>query len=322
REVVPVLLIFDAPTIAEMSAYLLERYAAGEGWTPIPSVLVGLQPGGSKPPLFLVHPLSGELFLYRQLIAALGPEQPVYGFQAVGFATDEEPLETIEEMAAAYVSALLAFQPQGPYLLAGSSMGGPLAFEMARKLRSESREVAFLGLIDPPDPARFVPTEEEIEAEAEHVILSYVTKGQPPMSREQLGGLAPEERLRFLLELGHAAGTFAPAFGLRELGRLVGVVGANRRSLRAYAPQPFSAKLSVIKASETLLDNHAVWNGLSLGGAELHQVHGSHMSIHFQPQVETLAATLRDCIERALREKAEAERDLSGPEGPSPTVVA
>jgi thioesterase domain-containing protein len=266
-------------------------------------VLVGLQPGGSEPPLFLVHPLSGELFLYRQVVAALGPEQPVYGFQAVGFAADEEPLATVEEMAAVYVNALLSFQPQGPYLLAGSSLGGLIAFEMTRKLRSLKREVAFLGLLDAPDPARFVRQEGDGEGDAELSILQQVAQGAPTVTLDHLRALAPEERLELILDQGRRAGTLAPSFGLPELRRLVRVVRANRQAVRAYEPRPFETHLVYIRAEGGLGDD-AVWAGLALGGAEVHENPGNHLSMHFPPHAGTLAARLRDCIAFALRQRA------------------
>ncbi len=289
--------------------------AEEEDWTPIRSVLVGLQPGGDKPPLFLIHPLSGELLLYRHLVAALGPEQPVYGFQAVGFATDEAPLETVEEMAAVYVDALLRFQPRGPYLLAGSSLGGLLAFEMARDLRSHGREVTFLGLLDAPDPAWFEPREQDVEAEAEFVLLNYTAGGKPPVTRDQLAELPPEERVELILRTGRELGTLAPSTGTLELNRLVRVVGANRRALRVYAPQPFETELAYLKAGDNPAPHEAdaVWAGLARGGAEVHMVPGNHLSMHAPPQVEALAARLRSCIERALRDRSE---------GTMPTVVA
>ena len=87
------------------------------------------------------------------------------------------------------------------------------------------------------------------------------------------------------------------------------VVGANRRSLRPYDPQPFATRLAFLKAADTLQENDAAWDRLSLGGAEVHRIPGDHLSIHFPPQVETLAATLAGCIERALEETETVEED-------------
>src|SRR5262249_57381994 len=83
-------------------------------------------------------------------------------------------------MAATYRQALRMVQPEGPYLLAGSSMGGVIAYEMAQQLVEEGEEVAFLGLID---SWLLDPSMPEIgEVEAERAILAY---------GESVGGLAP-----------------------------------------------------------------------------------------------------------------------------------
>ena len=44
------------------------------------------------------------------------------------------PHENAGEMAAHYVAAIRTVQPRGPYLLGGWSLGGNLAFEVARQL--------------------------------------------------------------------------------------------------------------------------------------------------------------------------------------------
>ena len=61
-----------------------------------------------------------------------------------------EPPEfwTIEALAQLYVGQLRLRQPLGPYRLAGWSLGGVVAFEMARILEQQGESVDFLGLID------------------------------------------------------------------------------------------------------------------------------------------------------------------------------
>ncbi len=52
--------------------------------------------------------------------------------------------------AAPVARAVQERQPTGPIMLAGFSFGGCVAFETARELIAAGREVAFLGLLDPP----------------------------------------------------------------------------------------------------------------------------------------------------------------------------
>ena len=61
---------------------------------------------------------------------------------------DEEPLDNIEDMAANYIEEMLRQNPEGPYSLAGYSLGGLIAYEMARQLKAMGKEVKILALFD------------------------------------------------------------------------------------------------------------------------------------------------------------------------------
>ena len=279
----------------------------------LPPSLVELQTRGSEPPLFLVHPLSGELLLYRHLVSGLGADQPVYGFQARGFGDGLEPLSRIADMADLYVESLLSFRPRGPYLLAGSSLGGLIAYEMARKLRSLGHPVSLLALIDisAPGQGRRTETEEDGEGRGELAIFNYVTGGDPTMPLERMRTLAPEERLELILQRGRENGAFASSFGLPELRFLVAVVSANQEAIRGYAPAASDVRVTFLHAadSESSADS---WRGLALGGVTVHEVPGNHLSLHFPPWVEEVAARLKACIEQAARPAAR-ESSSAGP---------
>ena len=51
-------------------------------------------------------------------------------------------------MATDYIEAITVHQPDGPYLLGGWSMGGVVAFEMARQLGERDVAVPLLVLLD------------------------------------------------------------------------------------------------------------------------------------------------------------------------------
>ena len=107
---------------------------------------------GSGPQIFFVHDGDGETLLYRNLALQLPA-----GLGAVGI----EPLRRggiplahvrIEHMAAAYVAAMRAFQPEGPYRLAGLCAGGVIAYEMARQLQAAGLAVDCVMLLDAAAP--------------------------------------------------------------------------------------------------------------------------------------------------------------------------
>ncbi|MEK7784827.1 MAG: thioesterase domain-containing protein, partial [Chloroflexota bacterium] len=103
---------------------------------PGPSSLVEIQPRGAKRPLFFIHPSGGSVHWYADLARRLGKDQPFYGLQAKGVNGDQEIHTRIEEMAACYVAAIRAAQPEGPYQLGSWSMGVIIAFEMAQQIRA------------------------------------------------------------------------------------------------------------------------------------------------------------------------------------------
>jgi thioesterase domain-containing protein len=124
---------------------------------PSSTLLVDLQPAGTKTPLFLIHAGGGYVFFYRALATRLGTDRPVFGIRAETDADQSgKPFvesETIEEVASRYVDQVQSVQPRGPYLLGGACVGGAIAYEMAQQLTRRGEEIAapvlvFDGAID------------------------------------------------------------------------------------------------------------------------------------------------------------------------------
>ncbi|MFJ6777579.1 thioesterase domain-containing protein, partial [Kitasatospora sp. NPDC091257] len=137
---VPLNTVFRHPTVEGLCAELPHASRA------LRRLVVPLAEGDRRrAPLILVHPQSGDvcsfLHLAGQLTGRLAESpaggRPVHGLEAVGYNTDEPPLATVEEQAQRYLRELRSVLPDGPYLLAGWSFGGLVAFEMARLLEEQ-----------------------------------------------------------------------------------------------------------------------------------------------------------------------------------------
>jgi amino acid adenylation domain-containing protein len=143
----PLSQIFETPTIRQLAAVLRAIDKRQER----PSVIVNIHAAGNRVPLFCIHALAGHVLCYDKLARALGPDQPFFGIQNSG-TTGMGDAGSIEAMAALYVQAIRQLRPSGPYRLGGWSMGGLVAFEMARQLRACGAPVDYLALIDTPAP--------------------------------------------------------------------------------------------------------------------------------------------------------------------------
>ena len=224
--------LFEAPTVAAL-ARRLRVGAAG-------SCAVELR-GGQGEELFLFHPVGGSVSCYTDFADSW--PGPVVAFQSAALASGTAPTgRTLPEMAAAYREQLVARSPDGPYLLGGWSMGGVLAFEVARQLAAEGR------------PARIF------------MIDSDVTTVRPPAPgagrhleflRDVAGGSLPEQVARAIheaaaqsadgddepvaraaLEAAVAAGVLPRELDMRQYERLAGTHAANLAALAAYRPEP------------------------------------------------------------------------------------
>jgi amino acid adenylation domain-containing protein len=139
----PLATLFEHPTVEKLAA-VLQQGSPTTAW----GSLVPIKPEGTKTPLYIVHGAGFNVLIFNALSKQVAADQPVYGLQAKGLDGIEEPSESVEEMAAHYVAAITAANPNGPYALAGYSFGGIVAFEMARQLRAAGKQIKFLGMFD------------------------------------------------------------------------------------------------------------------------------------------------------------------------------
>jgi amino acid adenylation domain-containing protein/non-ribosomal peptide synthase protein (TIGR01720 family) len=186
-EKIPLAAIFNAPTVFELAGYLAQNHPDGVAQllgvpvstrvstvpeSPVgPTTLVPIQPYGSKPPLFCIHPAGGIVFPYYTLAHYLGKDQPLYGIQDPGLYHTQSAPKSIEAMAVHYLEALKTVQPEGPYRLLGWSAGGVVAYEMAQQLIRQGHTVDRLIILDTgaPVPARALQPQPSLGGQLQQV---------------------------------------------------------------------------------------------------------------------------------------------------------
>jgi thioesterase domain-containing protein/acyl carrier protein len=253
----PLRAVFEAPTLAGLAARIesLARAEASDApWSPLVRLAAGPE---RESPLFCVHGAGGNVAVFADLARLLEGERPVYALEARGLAPGQIPLDRIEEMAELYLAAVREVRPRGPYRLLGYSMGGKVAFEMARWLQDAGETVDLLALVDIPAT---VPDDAEEPLEPEV---------------PDLPGIDPETVRRHL----------AVWRANRDATRHWTPSRSEGRALLILAEEG---------AGGTVSEDPALgWGEAVAGGVEVVRVSGGHFSVLARPYVDAVAAALR-----------------------------
>ncbi len=235
--------------------------------------LVPIQANGNRRPLFLVagaHANEDEFLRYlSNLIPHLGREQPVYGFKPRGLDGIEEPHETVEEMATAFVQELKVFQPEGPYIICGECVGGIVAYEMAQQLNAQGEQVELI-LMDTPRPT-----------------FSNLARNHIQYWKNRR--LHIQKRLWQIWNCYQTAGTRSAFEMLQGKHFTNGEVRKHRiikkmeknypRILLRYRPKPFPQKITLlINEYYYSKDPNLGWKDMARGDIDVYEVPGDHMT--------------------------------------------
>jgi thioesterase domain-containing protein/aryl carrier-like protein len=303
-ENLPLATLFEAPTIEQLANILRT-----EVWTAPWTTLVKIQSGASKPPIYFIHAAGGNLLIYRDLARRLGPDQPVYGFQAQGLDGKQPFLTQIEDMAALYVKELQAVQHEGPYLLGGYCMGGTVALEMAQQLHKQGQDVKLVALFETYNwangPARsLVDTIYYYIQKLEFNLRNFLlldSKGKQKFVQEKAKVAKSRSGVwygmlltNFSRQIRTRSGQFVPLAQLWEINELAPF---------HYRPTDYLGPISHFRPVKEYAVNSSPgmdWEKVAKGGVETHILPFYPEGMMLEPFVEQLAEELKDCIDRAL----------------------
>lgn len=280
----PLATLFEAATPRE----LVERIGDRDWIAPWLS-LIPVKVTGERPPLFCVHGGGGNVIAFRFLAECLDQDQPLYCLQAKGLHPDDEPHESVEEIARHYVQSVTQLRPSGPYLLTGHSLGAAVAYEMAQILVNAGEDVAFLGLLDHPGPDIRLSKLDWLKYQliaasmfSPREYAQYVWHG----IRWRLRARAAQKRI---------------AGGGRVQSSSVDLVERAFRALRNYAIKPYPGRISLFRAqkgpAKIRSDRYGGWGSVGGQGVDVYEVPGTHMSMLEQPHVQNLAAAISRCLD-------------------------
>ncbi|HEU4558931.1 MAG TPA: alpha/beta fold hydrolase, partial [Longimicrobium sp.] len=294
---VPMATLLAAPTVESLARALRAHEALSA-----PGPLVLIQPSGAGRPLFFVHAAGGNVASYAGLARHLGTGQPFYALQSRGLEGEEPPPLRVEDMAADYLAQLRAVQGEGPYRLGGWSIGGLVAFEMARMLAAAGERVDLLALVDTRAPGDDAPA---ADLDASRLLAGFLLHlGLAPEwigpFADEAAALPPGERLRRGWEAARAADVVPNDLELSRFERLWTVFRANASAASAYRPGPCASDLLLVFAEDRPTPaalEAARWAVLTAGTLRTAAVPGDHFTLVREPHVRALATVLAAALE-------------------------
>lgn len=240
----PVGAIYRHPTIESLAAWLEGKRTPGD------SPLVLLRPGKGKPTWYLVHPAGGQIHWYVALAYALAEQYPVYGLEGQD---SSQPGQAIGSIACQYGEASRRQNPEGPYLLAGWSSGGPIAFELACQMEASGGKVSTLVLIDSLGPGHYQGTDNNRQT-----LPAFALDLLGGPAKLDLAGLtidvesAQEPQMAIILEALREAGKVPPGMSLAYCRHLFRTYKGHMTAVRAYRPERrYAGRVTLIRSTDT-----------------------------------------------------------------------
>jgi polyketide synthase 13 len=289
-----------APTIEALATIVREHLEVGEldGFV---RTIRAPKEGSSKTSVFVFHPAGGSTVVYEPLLKRLPPDTPMYGIERVE--------GSIEERAAEYVPKLLEMGGNGPFILAGWSLGGVLAYACAIGLKRAGADVPFVGLIDAVRAGEEVPqTKEETRARwdryarfAERTFNVQI----PAIPYEQLEELDDEGQVKFVLEAVAQSGVEVPG-GIIEHQRTSYL---DNRAIDTAKIEPYDGHVTLYMA-DRYHDDAIVFEpryatrkpdggwGEYVADLEIVAIGGEHIQAIDEPYIAKVGAHMSETIDR------------------------
>jgi acetoacetyl-CoA synthetase len=274
------------------------------------SLLVAVQPNGHRLPAYWLPGGGGvSTMAFREVSLMLGPDQPVFGFEAP-LEQPDRPRD-LRATARMYIEELRASHP-GPYVLFGFSYGSYMAFEVGCQLRAAGERVALLAVFDTPAPQELSWAQRAtVLAQRSGYHLKRLKSN--PKLQMAFAGNALSERVESI-----KSRISPPPPAPEQPGQKL-FEEVNRRNIEAiheYAKGPlpvYPGRITVFLAEQTSysavspdLDERLAWRHFAKEGIDVRHVSGSHLSMLTKPDATKLASELRAALDAVQDERAGA----------------
>jgi amino acid adenylation domain-containing protein len=268
--------------------------------------VVALQPVGHRPPFFGIPGIGGDVVNLHRLAVHMGTDRP---FLALRRLPEARLSDSINQIAARYVAAVLTHQPAGPFYLGGYSFGAVVAYEMAVQLVQQGHAIGLLAIIDQRKPGW------RLRANNVLPVLHRFLARIPGRIRDEFTEASSTDRFR---RIGRLLSSWSKT-GLGDLPNAVSIldgrpseteqilsIDANLQAMRDYKPTPLPVPITLFRAntqwlSHLALDSTLGWSDLAKIEVRVRTVPGNHATIITEPLVRQLAKILSDELDAAQK---------------------
>jgi thioesterase domain-containing protein len=213
-------------------------------------------------------------------------------------------------MAVHYIAAVRAFQPHGPYVLGGHSLGGWVAYEMAQQLLHAGEEVPLVAIIDTAVPGMGARRDTSTWDEARWISelarrIGELLNPDLDLTEDALRALPADQQLdHFKRALSHA-GLFPGDAGTDYLRNVLDLFKAHSQIRYSLPQNPLPVRIALLRTSQDPagLDSNAgpSWGWSDVADVDVHIVPGEHLSALRPPHVRVLADRLAASLAQVRR---------------------
>lgn len=256
----PLAWLADQPlSVRRLAARLSQE--TSPGGEPPEDALVRVRSGGSDlAPLVLVFPGAANVFATRLLLDTLAPDRPVYAVSVnwAGAGSFSDVLDQVTREVAAVPAEMMH--------LAGYSIGGAVAYEVASRLKESGRAVGVVALLDAVAPA--------------------------------LGRIRLRRRMRLALGIPdfwrRAAKTPEPSPDDAWEDQA-------RSYLSNHRPTPFDGRVELLSTASTRAAHGPLlgWDRIHPGGLPCRDLTGDHLALLRAPHASEMGRVLEECLSSA-----------------------
>ncbi len=309
---VPISLLLEHRSVAALARAI----ESGQRWTAVVP-MNGAAGSATAEPFVCVHPVAGDVSVYLDLARAMPDRVPFWAIQAAGLEEGQVPLDRVEALAAANLTALAERGLAHPRRIGGYSFGGLIAFEMARQLAGQGTPPERVIIIDTPAPLErsSILDPDPDRAHAQWLVRMADVRARfqgvaPVLAAEELLTRPAAERFQFALDRLHAARLVPPAADAGWLERAHRTSLVQYHAYLTYTPEPDTGlPLALIRATTPRqsdlgdLENRQLaladlgWGRFADGPVAVHPVAGDHVTMLAPDSAPITAAAILRLLE-------------------------